>query len=327
MGVIKGDLLSESDKLAECSLVAAGFYSLFLANSEITDDFGRFRLLPELLLAKAFAKRLDRGKRDVTAKRIMEWFGEYERVGLIRTWKHDGSTWAEWTNWQAKPPSKRRFHRAPEPPWSDHEHSTTCSQSGSRWAAVRQTNGSRTAAGGAPSPCSPCSPVVETPPSPPSRPPAGGQPPGGSGPASAVRARRQRRREHRAIADELVRYSVELIGARRLAGEETTSRSRIDPSDAERLFELLERGYTRRQLQGSISERIREQLVSWGYIASDESWPPPGMAAYDAHGPPAGGDKTGGDGGGGDEAGGGGVKLARKRTGHEAEPAIGRARA
>jgi hypothetical protein len=182
MGVIKGDLLAKSDKLSQVSATASGHYSAFLTNARITDDFGRVHLFFHGIWVSAFERRLElaeRGeKRDpVTLKMVRDWFREYEEAGLLKTYEVGGRFWAEWTNWQRKPASKERFHRAPEPPWSVHEHSPACVRTatlydgsartrGSREADASQPRGSRAAAVGAavgaPSPSAPSAPASKT---------------------------------------------------------------------------------------------------------------------------------------------------------------------
>jgi hypothetical protein len=139
MGVIKGDRLAASDKLSQLSPLAAGHYSLFLSNSRITDDFGRFHLFYHRIWVEAFARRLELAQLGrtvdvVTLDMVRGWFAEYIEAGLVRVYESHGSEWAEWTNWQRKPKSKERFHRAPEPPESRHKHSAACGRTAKAWA-------------------------------------------------------------------------------------------------------------------------------------------------------------------------------------------------
>jgi hypothetical protein len=154
VAIVKGDRLSASEKLATCELMAAGFYSWFISNQAVTDDFGRGRLAPATLWAKVFEKRIDRGLSDVTPGMVLSWFSEWERVGLVRVYVCGDEVWFEWVKFQGVPPTKQRYHRAPEPPWSAHACVHRCQRSGKKFPqtlrAVASTTadafGSRTAA-------------------------------------------------------------------------------------------------------------------------------------------------------------------------------------
>lgn len=142
MAVVKGDKLAGSDKLARCEYTAALAYAWFISNQGVTDDFGRGRLAPHSLWTKVFEKRIEAGVLDITPEMIRGWFDEYHRVGLIRVYRTGGTAgsggerWFEWVNFQGVPPSHRRFHRAPEPPWSAHEHAHRCSRSSNKFSNV-----------------------------------------------------------------------------------------------------------------------------------------------------------------------------------------------
>ena len=133
MAIVKGDLLSGSEKLARCELLAAGFYGWFISNQAATDDFGRGRLAPAGLWAKVFEKRIDRGLVDVTPALIAAWFAEWERVGLVRVYLWSGEVWFEWVKFQGVAPTKQRYHRAPEPPWSSHVCVYRCQRSAKKY--------------------------------------------------------------------------------------------------------------------------------------------------------------------------------------------------
>lgn len=264
MGIVKGDKLSESDKLAQCSLLAAGYYTWFMT-SEQTDDFGRGRLHPAILWSKVFAKRIEAGRTDVTVARVAGWFREYEEVGLIRVYECDGSTWFEWVKWHPKAPSKRRYHRAPEPPDSSHTHSTLCSQSGSRWSVGGSTWRHTT-------PLTPFTPITDSPipstaefphgspsvsreeperPTPPD-PPAGA---GGSRPLT-----REQRQRH--LLAEAIDYANKLEWF---------------PDDRERrqLRSLFKAGRSLDQVRNTITAHVRELRVHAGLLHADAPWPPP----------------------------------------------------
>jgi hypothetical protein len=136
VAIVKGDLLSGSTKLATCELLAAGFYSWFISNQAATDDFGRGRLAPASLWAKVFEKRIDSGMTDVTPALIVDWFAEWERVGLVKLYHWGGEVWFEWVKFQGVAPTKQRYHRAPEPPGSNHTCSHRCSRSGKKFSKV-----------------------------------------------------------------------------------------------------------------------------------------------------------------------------------------------
>jgi hypothetical protein len=108
---------------------------------------------------------------------------------------------------------------------------------------------------------------------------------------------RQRRQDGGAWAAALEAYW------NRLAGD------RIDGPTAEQLAgwsAALEAGrLTLEQVQGSICERVREELIVADCLGRDEPWPPPGLAPYDAHGPPGAPLEAGAAGQGRDPGGGG----------------------
>lgn len=126
--------------------MAAGFYSWFISNQAATDDFGRGRLAPASLWAKVFEKRIDRGMTDVTPQLVAVWFGEWERVGLVRLYLWGGEAWFEWVNFQGVPPTKQRYHRAPEPPWGSHECSHRCQRSAKKFSKLLKSESCTTAA-------------------------------------------------------------------------------------------------------------------------------------------------------------------------------------
>lgn len=145
MAIVKGDRLSASEKLATCELLAAGFYSWFISNQGVTDDFGRGRLAPAGLWSKVFEKRIDRGMTDVTPALIADWFAEWERVGLVRVYMWGGEAWFEWVNFQGVPPTKQRYHRAPASPWNAHTCAHRCSRSAKKFPQVFKAEPSTTA--------------------------------------------------------------------------------------------------------------------------------------------------------------------------------------
>jgi len=116
MGVVRGDRIRESQKLNQVSLEAFFAYALFV--DVLPDDFGRFRCNSKLAAGHLAPRR-----EDVTADVVARIFDEYERAGLIRAWEVDGARFAEFTGFR---PRGNRYHRTPEPPWSDHEHRGRC---------------------------------------------------------------------------------------------------------------------------------------------------------------------------------------------------------
>ena len=84
------------------------------------------------------------------------------------------------------------------------------------------------------------------------------------------------------MADELLRFYHQLLRAH--DPDEQVRRDGVNRKD---LAGKLETGrYTREQLQGSISEIVREQLLGRGLLAPSAAWPPAGLAPYDARGSP-----------------------------------------
>jgi hypothetical protein len=81
-------------------------------------------------------------------------------------------------------------------------------------------------------------------------------------------ARRQRAQALRDDADAAERYWIQLGGH---PGEQ----------DRKGVRKRLRDGYTLAQVQGSISERVRDELVARGALSSTAAWPPPGMAPFD----------------------------------------------
>lgn len=116
MGRAQGDRIKESIKLAKVSLEAYWAYSLIV--DILPDDFGRCRLNPKLVAGHLAPRR-----GDVTAAVVRRILAEYEREGLLRTWVQDGETFGEFTGFKAR---GNRYHRTPEPPWSEHAHQPGC---------------------------------------------------------------------------------------------------------------------------------------------------------------------------------------------------------
>lgn len=188
MSLVRADRIAESRKLESCSLAGYLSYALFVA--ALRDDFGRFRFSARCALPVL----APRDRADLTEDVVRALLDEYLAVGLLKTWKQDGVTWAEWTGAVTR---GNRFHRTPEPPWSEHVCSSRCAKTGramaKRWGTPwRQPalvsgdgGGSPDAAPGdgaplsaLPSPPSPPSPSTTAPPQPPSAGADGGASPG-----------------------------------------------------------------------------------------------------------------------------------------------------
>jgi hypothetical protein len=100
------DRIWVSKKLAQCSLKAALAYPwIFL----IADDWGRFEYRPRVIWGLVFGAREDVSQNDVT-----NWLAEYEKVGLLERYHIDGEL-AAWTNFEGRPPTKRRVSLYPDP--------------------------------------------------------------------------------------------------------------------------------------------------------------------------------------------------------------------
>jgi len=136
--IVKGDLLQNSKKCARLSLLADAFYSRFLA-CPLVDDWGRFRWSAMALLDGLYRQRL--GSRNDVEIPDEDWLvarlGELEDVGLVHFWECDGDVFGELAGFQGTEPARRRFHRAPEPAWSGHEHAGRCARSGQKFDSYK----------------------------------------------------------------------------------------------------------------------------------------------------------------------------------------------
>lgn len=122
MAIVNGKRLYNSDKLLAVAKEddrAAAEYAWLMAG--ISDDFGRFKLSPRRILGKAYESRPG-----ITELMIADWLAIYEKHGLIQLYTVGGSTYAEWYKYAGDPPSQRRFHSCPEPPWTTHKHNKRC---------------------------------------------------------------------------------------------------------------------------------------------------------------------------------------------------------
>lgn len=110
------DRLWESKKLRRCSREASLAYPwIFL----VADDWGRFEYDPRRIWSKVFGSR-----EDVTLAEVASWLVEYERQKLLRRYQSDGEEYAEWTNFQGRPPTQRRPTDYPVPPAEDKSNPT-----------------------------------------------------------------------------------------------------------------------------------------------------------------------------------------------------------
>jgi hypothetical protein len=121
MPVVKGDRIGESQRLNMRSVEAQDFYAHFVT-SKILDDFLRFRLQTSAIVSTMYPRRELTAALIRRAQRLIEELGTGE-LPLWRTWVVDGITFAELTTGKAR---GNRYHRTPEPPWSDHAHSGAC---------------------------------------------------------------------------------------------------------------------------------------------------------------------------------------------------------
>lgn len=123
MAIVNGRRLYRSDKLRALAAEddqAAGEYAWLMAGTQ--DDWGRFRLSPRAILGRAYESRPQ-----VNELMVAGWLTLYERHELLALYVVEGTTYAEWTNYLGDPPSQRRFHSCPEPPWTDHhKHNKRC---------------------------------------------------------------------------------------------------------------------------------------------------------------------------------------------------------
>ena len=126
VGIVKGDRLARSGKLARLPLVSALSYSWVVSVSRARDDFGAFQWDPGLLRATCFPLRAE-----VTAAMVEAWLMEWLEVGLVLRWKDpDGVELGVFTNFQGEP--RARYHRHDLPPQLDHECRPACQKSGMR---------------------------------------------------------------------------------------------------------------------------------------------------------------------------------------------------
>jgi hypothetical protein len=100
------DRIWVSKKLAQCSLKAALAYPwIFL----VADDWGRFEYRPRVIWGLVFGAR-----EDVSLNDVANWLAEYEKVGLLERYHIEGDL-AAWTNFEGRPPTKRRVSLYPDP--------------------------------------------------------------------------------------------------------------------------------------------------------------------------------------------------------------------
>lgn len=84
-----------------------------------------------------------------------------------------------------------------------------------------------------------------------------------------------------------IRLGTRVINGRTIQGRTPT------PDERQELLDALEGGRSVEALMGTLSERVREELIGLGHLARDAPWPPPGLAAYDPRdGPPANGRRS-----------------------------------
>jgi hypothetical protein len=123
MPVTRGDRIGESRKLNRRSVQAQDFYALLVAS--VPDDFGRFRCVPAHVALKLYPRRDATPALVGRVRRLLAELEQPDETGdvLLRTWEVDGVRFAELTGWR---PHGNRFHRTPEPPWSEHCHSGSC---------------------------------------------------------------------------------------------------------------------------------------------------------------------------------------------------------
>lgn len=116
MAIVRSDRVKESQKLNRCGREAFWAYSHWL--KELPDDYGRFRANPKLI-----ASHLAPRRKDISPAVCARILAEYIAEELVQTWEVDGEVFGEFTKFR---PRGNRYHRTPEPPWSEHHHQGTC---------------------------------------------------------------------------------------------------------------------------------------------------------------------------------------------------------
>jgi hypothetical protein len=122
MPVIRGDRIGESRRLNQRSIQAQTFYALFAA--AVPDDFGRFRVSTQHIFLAMYPRR-------EPTPRLLKWVLEMvHELGtgddpLWISYEVDGQMFGEFVNWK---PTGNLYHRAPEPPWSQHVHTKRCAK-------------------------------------------------------------------------------------------------------------------------------------------------------------------------------------------------------
>jgi len=124
VGVVKGDRLGRSGKLAKLPLTSALAYAWVVSVPRARDDFGAFQWDAGLLRAQCFPLRPD-----VTVEMVARWLLEWLEVGLILRYRDtDEVELGVFTNFQGEP--WPRFHRYDLPPELHHKCYGRCAKSG-----------------------------------------------------------------------------------------------------------------------------------------------------------------------------------------------------
>jgi hypothetical protein len=132
MGVVKGDRLGRSGKLAQLPLQSALAYAWIVSVPRARDDFGAFQWDPGSVRAACFPLRPE-----VTTDQVAAWLEEWLRAGLVvRYTDSDGVLLGCFTNFQGEP--RPRYHRFELPVDIAHECRPACQRSGMRVLAKRQ---------------------------------------------------------------------------------------------------------------------------------------------------------------------------------------------